>query len=49
MCVLTQYDQIEPIYLPQSIVTCIYLHPADIYHSHMLYTGELDELKLAGG
>jgi hypothetical protein len=25
--VLTKYDKIEPIYLPQSIVTYIYLHP----------------------
>jgi hypothetical protein len=25
--VLTKYDQIKPVYLPQSIVTHIYLHP----------------------
>jgi hypothetical protein len=25
--VLTKYDQIEPVFLPQSIVICIYLHP----------------------
>jgi hypothetical protein len=31
MRVLTKYDQIEPIYLPQSIVTYIYLHP--VYHN----------------
>jgi hypothetical protein len=28
MGVLTKYDQIEPIYLPHSVVTYIYLHPA---------------------
>jgi hypothetical protein len=27
MGVLTKYDQIEPIYLPQNIITYIYLHP----------------------
>jgi hypothetical protein len=27
MGVLTKYDQIEPIYLPQSVVTYISLHP----------------------
>jgi hypothetical protein len=26
MGVLTKYDEIEPIYLPQSVVTYIYLH-----------------------
>jgi hypothetical protein len=28
MGVLTKYDQIEPIYLPQSVVTYIDLYPA---------------------
>jgi hypothetical protein len=27
MGVLTKYDQIKPIYLPQGVVTYIYLHP----------------------
>jgi hypothetical protein len=27
MAVLTKYYQIEPIYLPPSVVTYIYLHP----------------------
>jgi hypothetical protein len=31
MGVLTKYDKIEPIYLPQSIVTYISLHPVYIY------------------
>jgi hypothetical protein len=35
MGVLTKYDQIELIYLPQSIVTYIYLHPVYIVTSNM--------------
>jgi hypothetical protein len=27
MGILKKYDHIEPIYLPQSVVTYIYLHP----------------------
>jgi hypothetical protein len=35
MGVLTKYkyDRIEPIYLPQSVVTYIYLHPVYIHNS----------------
>jgi hypothetical protein len=33
MGVLTKYDQIEPICLPQSVVTYIYLHP--VYFSEL--------------
>jgi hypothetical protein len=30
MGVLTKYDRIEPNYLPQSVVTYIYLHPVRV-------------------
>jgi hypothetical protein len=39
MGVLTKYDQTEPIYLPQSAVTYIYLHSVYILY----YVGERTE------
>jgi hypothetical protein len=39
MGVITKYDQIEPIYLPQSLVTYIYLHPVyAVYFLHSVTT-----------
>jgi hypothetical protein len=38
MCVLTKYDQIEPIYLQQSVVTYISLHSVYMYEcTYALY------------
>jgi nitrate reductase cytochrome c-type subunit len=34
MGVLTKYDQIDPIYLPQSVVTYIYLHSVHAINTH---------------
>jgi hypothetical protein len=36
MGVLTKCDQIEPIYLPQSVVTYIYLHPVYVRSKFVL-------------
>jgi hypothetical protein len=46
MGVLTKYDQIEPIYLPQSVATYISLHPIYIYiyiyiYIHIHYMSQL--------
>jgi hypothetical protein len=35
MVVLTKHDQIEPVYISQSIVTYIYLDPEYVY-THIL-------------
>jgi hypothetical protein len=39
--VITKYDQIEPTFLPQSVVTYIYLHPISFHSSFSLQRGIL--------